>query len=74
MILRKDTISTPDMPSIAQRVIYQDIEFKTIDGLTIRGSLYPAANKGPAVIMTPGVSAIQFTPLLRDLIGHSSTV
>ena len=36
----------------------QDVEFKTIDGLTLRGDLYNAglsSGKGPAVIITPGV-------------------
>jgi pimeloyl-ACP methyl ester carboxylesterase len=32
----------------------QNIEFKTIDGLTLRGWLFPAAQRGPAIIMTPG--------------------
>jgi len=37
----------------------QEVEFKTIDGLTLRGDLYPApasSTKGPAVVITPGVS------------------
>lgn len=33
----------------------EDISFRTIDGLTLRGWLYPAAY-GPAIIITPGVS------------------
>ncbi|RYP61240.1 hypothetical protein DL771_010200 [Monosporascus sp. 5C6A] len=33
---------------------YDEIEFKTVDGLTIRGWLYPASGRGPGVIMTPG--------------------
>ncbi|KAI1178392.1 DltD N-terminal domain protein [Nemania sp. FL0916] len=32
----------------------EDVEFKTLDGLTLRGHLYPASTRGPAVIMTPG--------------------
>ena len=35
---------------------HQDVEFKTLDGLTIRGWLYPAKSRGPAIIITPGVS------------------
>ncbi|KAI0603271.1 Alpha/Beta hydrolase protein [Biscogniauxia sp. FL1348] len=31
-----------------------DVEFKTADGLTLRGWLFPAAQRGPAIIMTPG--------------------
>lgn len=34
---------------------YEDVEFKTIDGITLRGWWFSAAKKGPAVIMTPGV-------------------
>jgi hypothetical protein len=36
-----------------------DVEFKTIDGLTLRGDLYPApasVEKSPGVVITPGVS------------------
>jgi hypothetical protein len=33
----------------------EDVEFKTLDGLTLRGWLYPAAQRGPAMIMSPGV-------------------
>ncbi|KAI0204022.1 DltD N-terminal domain protein [Astrocystis sublimbata] len=32
----------------------EEIEFKTLDGLTLRGTLYVAGHKKPAVIMTPG--------------------
>lgn len=35
---------------------HQDVEFKTLDGLTIRGWLYPAKSRAPAIIITPGVS------------------
>ena len=37
---------------------HEAIEFRTLDGLTIRGSLYPATKRGPAVVMTPGVSEV----------------
>lgn len=41
---------------------HQDVEFKTIDGLTLRGWLYPSnvPGRGPAVILTPGVSHANF--------------
>ncbi|KAH8731287.1 Alpha/Beta hydrolase protein [Phaeosphaeriaceae sp. PMI808] len=32
----------------------EDVEFKTFDGLTLRGWLYPALSHGPALIMTQG--------------------
>ncbi|ROV92589.1 hypothetical protein VMCG_08926 [Cytospora schulzeri] len=32
----------------------EDVGFMTRDGLTLRGWLFPAANRGPAIIMTPG--------------------
>lgn len=34
----------------------QDVEFRTLDGLTLRAWLYPAEKRGPGIIMTPGVS------------------
>jgi hypothetical protein len=41
--------------SVAPR---EDVEWKTLDGLTLRGWLFPAAQRGPAMIMSPGVSTI----------------
>lgn len=35
---------------------HEDVEFRTLDGLTIRGWLYPAKSRGPAIVITPGVS------------------
>ena len=35
----------------------EDCEFQTLDGLMLRGWLFPAAQRGPAVILTPGVSS-----------------
>ncbi|KAI1111783.1 alpha/beta-hydrolase [Nemania sp. NC0429] len=32
----------------------ENVEFRTVDGLTLRGCLYPAAQKGPGIILTPG--------------------
>ena len=52
------------MPSVLPKRPYQEVEFKAIDGLTLRGSLYPAASKGPAVIMTPGVSTTRLVTLV----------
>lgn len=36
----------------------EDISFRTHDGVVLRGWFYPAAEKAPAVIMSPGVSAV----------------
>jgi hypothetical protein len=33
----------------------EDIEFKTLAGVTLRGWLYPAAKRGPAIILSAGV-------------------
>lgn len=33
----------------------RDVEFKTLDGLTLRGRLYATAGRRPAVVITPGV-------------------
>ncbi|KAL2881422.1 hypothetical protein SGCOL_002987 [Colletotrichum sp. CLE4] len=35
----------------------QDVEFPTVDGLKLRGNLYPAAQKGPGIILTPGFNS-----------------
>lgn len=32
-----------------------DVTFKTLDGLTLSGWLYPAAQYGPGIIVSPGV-------------------
>jgi len=34
----------------------KDVEFKTIDGLTLKGWLYPTSARGPAIVITPGVN------------------
>jgi hypothetical protein len=33
----------------------QDVEIPTIDGIKLVGRLFPAAQKGPAVLLLPGV-------------------
>lgn len=33
----------------------EDVEFNTLDGLTLRGFLFPASQHGPGMIMSPGV-------------------
>ena len=33
----------------------EDVEFRTFDGLTLRGWLYPALERGPGLIMNQGV-------------------
>lgn len=42
-------------PTMAKRA-YQNVKFKAVDGVYLRGRLYAAAQRGPAVIMSPGVS------------------
>lgn len=34
---------------------FEKVEFKTLDGITLRGNLYAAKTKGPAIILGPGV-------------------
>lgn len=34
----------------------ENAEFKTIDGVILKGLIYPASRRGPGVILTPGVS------------------
>ena len=47
---------------------HEDVEFKTFDGLTLRGWLYPADVRGAAVILTPGVSTslVPTSPMRED--------
>lgn len=33
----------------------EDFDFKTLDGLTLRSWLFPASQRGPGMIMSPGV-------------------
>ncbi|ETS73450.1 hypothetical protein PFICI_15055 [Pestalotiopsis fici W106-1] len=39
---------------MASKVHREQVEFKTLDGLTLRGAVYPAKDYGPGIIMTPG--------------------
>ena len=39
----------------------EEVEFKTLDGLTLRGVLFPAKKHSPAIILAPGVSYIYVT-------------
>ncbi|KZL86692.1 hypothetical protein CI238_12751 [Colletotrichum incanum] len=36
--------------------IFEDVEFKTVDGVILRGRLYAAQNRGPGVVMGPGLN------------------
>ncbi|RDW79926.1 hypothetical protein BP6252_04564 [Coleophoma cylindrospora] len=38
---------------------FVDVEFKTLDGLTLRGALYAANAKGPGIVMTPGFNCVK---------------
>ncbi|KAF1922289.1 DltD N-terminal domain protein [Didymella exigua CBS 183.55] len=44
----------------------EDVTFPTLDGLILRGWLYPAAKKGPAIIMTPGFNMTKET-IINDV-------
>ncbi|KAL2816618.1 Alpha/Beta hydrolase protein [Aspergillus cavernicola] len=37
---------------------YQNVHFKSLDGISLRGRLYPAAQRGPAVILSPGYNVV----------------
>jgi len=41
----------------------EDVEFKTIDGVTLRGSVWRASKRGPGIVICPGVSLAE-TPVL----------
>ena len=51
----------------------QRVEFKTLDGLTLRGDLYPAETRGPAIILTPGVSLCSSLYLYPDTLDPQCT-
>ncbi|KAF4630890.1 hypothetical protein G7Y89_g7241 [Cudoniella acicularis] len=38
---------------------HKDVKFKTLDGLTLRGWLYPAMTRGSAIILTPGFNCVK---------------
>lgn len=38
----------------------EEVEFKTLDGLTLRGVLFPAGKHSPAIILAPGVGYSDF--------------
>ncbi|KAJ5773666.1 DltD N-terminal domain protein [Penicillium paradoxum] len=44
------------------------VEFPTLDGLKLRGLLFPARNYGPAVIITPGFNCVKemFVPEIAE--------
>ncbi|KAF9737639.1 hypothetical protein PMIN03_000187 [Paraphaeosphaeria minitans] len=37
----------------------QDVEFKTLDGTVLRGTLYPSSDRGPAIVMSPGFNCVK---------------
>lgn len=45
----------------------EDIEFKTLDGITLRGWLYPAEKRGPGIILSAGVRDNAFPNAKKDL-------
>ena len=36
---------------------FQNVKFQALDQVWLRGKLYAASQRGPAVILTPGVSS-----------------
>ena len=57
-------IHSSEMPA------HQDVEFKTIDGVTLRGRAYPATEKGAAVVLCPGVSVKTLTKTILRMNRH----
>ncbi|KAK1964570.1 alpha/beta-hydrolase [Colletotrichum sublineola] len=47
----------------------EDVEFQTLDGVTLRGWLFPAARRGPAIIMTPGFNNVK-EMIIYDVAEH----
>ncbi|KAL4903834.1 hypothetical protein BDW74DRAFT_185922 [Aspergillus multicolor] len=48
----------------------QSVEFKTLDGLTLRGTLYPGTARGPGLVMTPGFACVKEMLGLPDVASH----
>ncbi|KAI9781694.1 MAG: hypothetical protein M1816_002218 [Peltula sp. TS41687] len=48
----------------------QDVEFKTIDGLLLRGRLFSAGERGPGIVMTPGINSVKEMLGLLDVARH----
>ncbi|PGH10573.1 hypothetical protein AJ79_05395 [Helicocarpus griseus UAMH5409] len=46
----------------------KDVEFLTLDGLKLRGWLYPAKSRGPAIIINPGFNCVKemFVPEVAE--------
>lgn len=40
---------------------HEDIQFRTLDNTTLRGRLFSADERGPGIIMTPGVRTVKST-------------
>lgn len=38
----------------------ENVEFKTMDGVTLRGRIYPASQVGIGIVISPGVCADQW--------------
>lgn len=55
---------------------HQDVEFKTLDGITLRGIIYHATDKGAAVVLCPGVSLTQCLnyAALQQLLTNPSSI
>jgi hypothetical protein len=50
----------PQLPTMNR----EDVEFRTFDGLTLRGWLYPGTIRGPAIVMNQGVRMTLLYPYL----------
>ncbi|KAI9719959.1 MAG: hypothetical protein M1828_005997 [Chrysothrix sp. TS-e1954] len=46
----------------------ENVSFRTVDGLVLRGWLYPAASVGPSIIITPGLPCVKemFVPQVAE--------
>lgn len=55
-------------------IVREDVSFKTLDGLLIKGWLFPAAKRGPGVIMTPGVCVIRHFSAMKVADQNDSSI
>ncbi|KAJ8124886.1 hypothetical protein O1611_g8754 [Lasiodiplodia mahajangana] len=47
------------LPPSSEMSRFEAVSFPTLDGLTLRGNLYPASQRGPGIILLPGFSFIK---------------
>lgn len=47
--------------------IIEDVEFQTLDGITLRGRVYHAKKQAPGIVMCPGVRLASFKTIASEI-------